>query len=298
MRNDPRKIVNFAKLFFTSLNYTKLALASVKIVLKNGVLHNSAAVSLADIQSANIVGYNTININKEYTLLTVAFDDVDGSAIDIQKAFPLCEGMTKGLNDSVADNIQIMTDDGNYETYFLSNGHYGKGGASYDENLDGKWSPMGLNQVSDRKLASGTTFWYLSRGAKAKAYDLTVAGSVHSAASKTYTINKNYTLIGCPYPCEVAINGGIEVTGATKGLNDSVADNIQIMTDDGNYATYFLSDGHYGKGGASYNPELDGKWSPMGLNEVTNAKFPVGKGAWYLSRSKNGTVKFLNPVAE
>lgn len=68
------------------------------------------------------------------------------------------------------------------------------------------------------------------------------------------------------------------------------------MNDEGGYDTYFLSNGHYGKGGASYNEELDGKWSLMGKNAVTTDKFPSGKGAFYLSRSKEGTVKFVNPT--
>ena len=72
--------------------------------------------------SSTAVGYSTININKEYTLLTVNFDDVTGEALDIQKAFPYTEGMTKGLTVENGDNIQIMTASGDYEIYFLSNG--------------------------------------------------------------------------------------------------------------------------------------------------------------------------------
>ena len=219
-----------------------------------------------------------------------------GEALDIQKAFPYTEGMTKGLASTEADNIQIMQNDGGYETYFLSNGHYGKGGASYNEELDGKWSLMGKNAVAERGLASGTTFWYLARGGKTSPFTMTVAGAVSNSESETYTINKSYTLIGCPYPCDVAINGGIEVTGATKGLASTEADNIQIMNAEGGYDTYFLSNGHYGKGGASYDESLDGKWSLMGKNAVTTDKFPSGKGAFYLSRSKEGTVKFINPT--
>ena len=245
---------------------------------------------------ATLVGYSTINITKEYTLLTVNFDDVTGEALDIQKAFPYTEGMTKGLTFANADNIQIMTTDGGYDTYFLSNGHYGKGGASYNEALDGKWSLAGQNAVASRGLASGTTFWYLARGGKTAPFTMTVAGAVSNSESETYTINKSYTLIGSPYPCDVAINGGIEVTGGTTGLTFANADNIQIMNDEGGYDTYFLSNGHYGKGGASYNAELDGKWSLAGQNAVTTDKFPSGKGAFYLSRSKEGTIKFNNPT--
>lgn len=249
-------------------------------------------------EEENVVGYSTINITKEYTLLTIAFNAVDGAGIDIQNAFPYGEGMTKGLSVSEGDNIQIMTEDGSYEMYFLSNGKSGKGGANYNEALDGKWSLMGKNEVATRKLDTGTTFWYLARGAKEKPFSLTVAGAVSNSESETYTINKQYTLIGCPYPCEVAINGGIEVIGGTTGLTVSEADNIQIMTDEGGYDIYFLSNGKFGKGGANYDATLDGKWASMGMNTATSAKFPVGKGAWYLSRSKSGSVKFVNPIAE
>ena len=245
---------------------------------------------------ATIVGYNTITIDKEYTLLTVNFDDVNGTALDIQKAFPYTTGMTKGLTYAEGDNIQIMQSDGGYETYFLSNGRSGKGGSSYDEGLDGKWSLMGKNAVAERNLASGTTFWYLARGGKTSPFTMTVSGAVSNSESETYTINKSYTLIGCPYPCDISINGGIEVTGGTKGLTYAEADNIQIMNDEGGYDTYFLSNGRSGKGGSSYDEGLDGKWSLMGKNAVTTDKFPAGKGAFYLSRSKSGTVKFNNPI--
>lgn len=273
-------------------------MSTMKQLMTFGAAALCAAVSLADVESANIVGYNTINITKEYSLLSVVFDEVDGTELSIQKAFPFSDGMTKGLTSANGDNIQIMKEDGDYDIYFLSDGHYGKGGASYNPDLDGKWSADGKNEISDRTLKSGTTFWYLARSAKNKPFALTVAGSVHSAESETYIINKSYTLIGCPYPAEVAINGGIEITGGTTGLTSANGDNIQIMKDDGDYAIYFLSNGHYGKGGASYDENLDGKWSADGQNSVTSDKFPVGKGAWYLSRSKEGTVKFLNPIAK
>ena len=185
-----------------------------------------AVLSVYGAVQSGIVGYSTIDITKQYTLLTVNFDAVDGEALDIQAAFPYCEGMTKGLSISDGDNIQIMTSDGGYETYFLSNGHYGKGGASYNEALDGKWSLMGKNAVAERALASGTTFWYLSRSGATTPFSMTVAGAVRNSESETYAINKSYTLIGSPYPCDVAINGGIEVTSGTTGLSISDGDNI------------------------------------------------------------------------
>ena len=268
----------------------------MKKLMFAAVLATVCGAVQADAISSDIVGYTTLNITKQYTLLSIGFDKVGGGAIDIQDAFPYGTGMTKGLNFTAGDNIQIMKEDGDYEIYFLSNGHYGKGGASYNEALDGKWSLAGKNAVAERALASGTSFWYLSRNGATTPFTMTVAGAVNKSDSETYDITKSYTLIGCPYPCDGAIKGGIEVTGATAGLNFTTADNIQIMNDDGGYDIYFLSNGHYGKGGASYNADLDGKWSLAGKNAVTTDKFPAGKGAFYLSRSKEGTVTFVSPI--
>ena len=255
-----------------------------------------AAVGFGDgITSANVVGYNTINITKQYTLLTVNFKSTSDEALTINEAFPYAEGMTAAKGYTAADNIQVMTADGGYDTYFLSNGDYGK--SNHSTELENKWTKAGAIVASDDTLAPGATFWYVSRGAaNGNSHTITTAGQVSNAESETYVINKTYTLIGCPYPVEVALNGGIEVDGATAAKGYTAADNIQIMTADGGYDTYFLSNGDYGK--SNHSTELENKWAKAGAIEPTADKFPVGGGAWYVSRSKSGSVKFLNPLAK
>ena len=85
--------------------------------------------------------------------------------------------------------------------------------------------------------------------------------------------------------------------GMTKGLSSSAADNIQVMGEDGNYTNYFLSNGQYGKGGASYNAALDGKWLTTACVEC-NDTIPVGGAFWYVSQTKSNTIKLVNPLAE
>ena len=213
----------------------------------------------------------------------------------VNEAFPFTEGMTAAKANTGADNIQVMTSDGGYVTYFLSNGYYGKSG--YNADLVNKWAKDGETLPTTETLIPGAGFWYLSRGAAAgKNHAIQVAGQVSAAAKKDYTINKTYTLIGSPYPAAIAINGGIEVTGSTAAKANTGADNIQIMTADGGYTTYFLSNGYYGKSG--YNAELANKWAKDGETVPTTDKFPVGGGAWYLSRTANGTISFNSPIAE
>ena len=246
-------------------------------------------------EEENVVGYNTINITKQYTLLTVNFKSTSDEALTINEAFPYAEGMTAAKGYTAADNIQVMREDGGYDTYFLSNGDYSK--SSHSTELENKWAKAGSSVVSEDKLAPGATFWYVSRGAASgSSHTITTAGQVSNAESETYTINKTYTLIGCPYPVEVALNGGIEVEGATAAKGYTAADNIQIMRQDGGYDTYFLSNGDYSK--SSHSTELENKWAKAGTSVVTTDKFPVGGGAWYVSRSKSGSIKFLNPIAK
>ena len=227
--------------------------------------------------------------------MTVNFKDIDGGDLTVNKAFPYATGMTAGKTYTAADNIQVMTSDGGYTTYFLSNGDYGK--SSHSVDLENKWANMGATVATTDTLAPGATFWYLSRSAaNGVSHAITTAGAVDLAESETYSLTKEYTLIGCPFPCEVAINGGLEVTGATAGKTYTAADNIQVMTSDGGYTTYFLSNGDYGKN--SHSVDLENKWAKMGETVATEDKFPIGGGAWYLSRSKAGTVKFNNPIGK
>ena len=205
--------------------------------------------------------------------------------------------MTKGLSSSAADNIQVMGADGNYTNYFLSNGKYGKGGASYNAELDGKWL-KDAGVANTDTVQPGQAFWYVSQNAATTPHSITVAGQVlMTAETAEKTCSTAYTLIGNPYAVAVPLNGGVVTTGATTGLSSSAADNIQVMGEDGNYTNYFLSNGKYGKGGASYNAELDGKWL-KDAGVACSDTIPVGGAFWYVSQSKSNTVKLVNPLAE
>ena len=258
----------------------------------------AAGVASASIVSSSIVGYNTLTINKEYTLLTINFDAVDGSALTVQQAFPYCEGMTEAKVYGSADNIQVMNADGGYDTYFMWNGASGKNGVA-DPTKRG-WAKAGTTSLTTDTLPKGATMWYQSRAAKyddtTTHYNLTVAGAVSLAEKYEYTLDKEYTLVGNPFPVEIALNGGVVLTEPTAAKGYSSADNVQIMTEDGGYEIYFMWNGASGKNGVA-NPDLQG-WAKAGTTSQTSDKFPVGRGAWFQARNPSGTAKlrFVNPV--
>ena len=91
------------------------------------------------------------------------FEGVDGNALPINTAFPYAEGMTCGNNINYGDNIQIMTADGNYDTYYLSNGKNSKGTADVD-GLAHKWAKGGTFIPTEDKFPAGGAAWYVRQG--------------------------------------------------------------------------------------------------------------------------------------
>jgi len=114
------------------------------------------------IESANVVGYNTVTINKQYTILGIPFTGTTGSAMSIQDAVPYCEGMTKGAAASAADCIQIMDNEGNYDEYFMCNGYKGKGTVT---GGDGKWVKSTESVVTSDALPAGKGGWFVRKSA-------------------------------------------------------------------------------------------------------------------------------------
>ena len=226
----------------------------------------------------------------------------------VQKLFPYSEGMTAGKTEDTADNIQVMKDDDSmgYDTYFMWNGKSGKGEGTVKDPADvNTWSKIGDTAQTKDTLHKGKSMWYQSRAAKADDestwYNITVAGSVSLAEQHEFEINKGYTLVGSPFPVEIPLNGGVVVSEPTMGKTEDAADNVQIMKADSSmgYDTYFIWNGKSGKGeGTVKNPEDVGKWSKIGDTAATADFFPVGRGAWFQSRGRTGTLKFINPIAK
>ena len=253
----------------------------------------AAAIGAFAIESANVVGYNTVTINKEYTILGIPFTGTTGSAMSIQDAVPYSAGMTKGAAASTADCIQIMDESGNYETYFMFNGYKAKAAVS---GGDGKWVKSTEAAVSTKTMPAGTPFWYVAKN-YATPYTITVAGQVLSTDESQTPLNVTYQLIANPYPCDLPLNNGIPyIDGMTKSNAASGADNIQIMDDDGNYATYFMCNGLKGKGTVTGG---DGKWVKDSESVVSTAVLPMGKGGWFVRKSGSlANIKIVNPNAE
>ncbi len=237
-------------------------------------------MAMAQVQSANIVGYQQITLDQQYTILGVNFTAVDGTALSIQDAFPYVAGMTKGNSIATADQIQIQNAAGGYDTYYMSNGKNGKGNTV--SGLEGKWAASGKYVVAEATLPIGTAFWFIRKDTTSP-LTINIAGGISLLASNSKGIDGTYKLIANPYPAALVLNDGIPyVAGMTKGNSIATADQIQIQNAAGGYDTYYMSNGKNGKGNTVSG--LEGKWAASGKYVVAEATIPAGKGAWFIRK--------------
>lgn len=213
--------------------------------------------------------------------------------MDIQTAFPVSEGMTAGNALANADQIQIMNATGGYDQYYLSNGYNGKASTPATAN---KWVKNTARTVAtEDTIATGTAFWYVSKNGATNPYTITVAGSVLMSSNEETDLSQTYSLVGSPYPIEIPLNDCIVPVNGTAGNALANADQIQIMNESGGYDQYYLSNGYNGK---ASTPATANKWVKNTARTVaTEDKFPVGKGAWFVRKSADTELKFINPSA-
>ncbi len=114
------------------------------------------------VESANIVGYTTVSLTQEYSILGINYTTVDGGALSIQDAFPYVDGMTKGNDTATADQIQVRDASGGYTIYYMSNGKNARGNTV--AGLEGKWALAGKFVPAEATIPAGTGFWFVRKG--------------------------------------------------------------------------------------------------------------------------------------
>jgi hypothetical protein len=218
--------------------------------------------------SANIVGYQTITLQSENTLIAVNFDKVGGGDMTINQAFPYQAGMHPGgLAD--ADQIQIRNPTtGSYTTYRLRSG----------STPPNSWCLTGIIPSTD-PVPAGTAAWYLSKlvPSTAPSASFQVAGEVADAPTRSLTIKSGINLFANPYPYDAALNGDIGYHTGMQPGGLSGSDQIQIRNPaTGAYTTYRLRSGS--------NPA--NSWCVNGTTPTAD-KLPAGASAWYIASGAN-----------
>ena len=235
-------------------------------------------------ESANIVGYNTVTLKPGWNMLAVNFKNVaNDDGIDINDLFPgggkSDTVFTPGANQTAADYIQVWDGaTGGYTMYLLYKPAKGTSAATY------YWTDASF-KVTDKKFKNGDAFWFYSRGKE----DVTanISGEVFLDAVKSVEIKPGWNMIGSFFPAGLKLNDEYytptywQNSGAIPGANQTAADYIQVW----DYATqgytmYLLYKPSKGSSTATYT------WTDPSFKTVTTDILTPGKGAWYYHRGE------------
>ena len=236
-----------------------------------------AGIAMADVSSANIVGYNQVFIKGgKMNLLTCSFESVgnpNGEAclndvMDMSKLIPFDW-------DDFVERDYVDTWDmeaGNWgPTYFVDVGEAG--------NIFVDSSSL---EPADAMVKSGASLWLFRYGDDIDGF--TFAGQVGTGV-KSYTLTAGkMNLCGNPYPTALNLNdpNQVTITGATEFDWDDFVEKDYIDTWD-------LTTSNWGP---SYF-YVDGAWADSGsLEKLDNAEIQPGAGFWYFAYGEGVTLTF------
>ena len=249
------------------------------------------------LESANVVGYNTVTLKKGYNMMAVNFENVASDAgIALQDLIPgTGEGLTGAQGMAAADQIQVWdSSEGVYSYYYL-----------YKTTLtipalvakNGKWVTQ-AGVVTDVKFKNGDVFWFKKQGEGD--VNVTVAGSVSLLDEKAIEIKSGYNMIANPVP--VAFNPNTlgtdfwATSGAVGAQGMATADQIQVYDSSTEaYSYYYL---YYTTLTVPALKAKNWKWVTQAgaVVEDSTAVIPVGKGAWYKHQGVGFTFNISNPT--
>jgi len=231
----------------------------------------------AQVESVNVVGYQTVTLKQGFNMLACNFDGVSGAdGMTLDELVPgTTPGMTGGNLPGNADNILVFNAaTQGYTTYYLY--YVTKGTTTYNN----KWvlnatTPAGVT------LKSGDAFWLNLKNAT----DLpaTFVGQVPAEASKTLTLKQGFNMIGGQFSADWdpnSLGATFWAANGTGGNLPSNADNILVFNAaTQGYTTYYLY--YVTKGTTTYNNQ----WV---LNATTPAPanfVKMGSGVWYSKKA-------------
>jgi hypothetical protein len=232
----------------------------------------AAMSAVAQVESANIVGYNNVILNPGMNYIGVNFQDINAltNGISLDVLFPGSDtNYNRGVSATTGDSVMVWTGSG-YNTYWL----YFSG----TKSMNNLWV-ANATTPAPIKLKNGDGVWFNRKGATS--ITATVAGQVPWDAAKTYQIQTGMNAIGGFFAANFDLNNCgidwatyVDVDGktASKGVSATTGDSVMVWTGSG-YNTYWL----YFSGTKSMN----NKWVANATTPAPTDIIPIGRGVWY-----------------
>jgi hypothetical protein len=243
-----------------------------------------ATALMAEVKSANVVGYSTLTFKEGWNLIGVQFEAIGagGGTIDVQDLFTDITLM--GLDEEYNPNDYLKVWDN--ETGFYTENFYWSGDAI--EEYQNVWLD-GDNNEAAYAFKAGDAFWVYTAigGSAAGAVTLGQVG----ATDVPLAIIPAWNLIANPFPVPLVINGGTLAVDGLVGLDEEYNPNDYLKVWDNE--TGFYTENLYWSGDTIeeyQNVWLDGDNNEADLSIAPNAGF------WIYHNGTGAELTFSSPL--
>ena len=256
----------------------------------------AAGVAMADVTSSNVVGYSTVDVSNQYTMIGLNWETVGAAEMAINDLFGK-DQLVAGANVNAADQIQVWNGT-EFEVYFFkAKKTSGAGKFTYENS----WVKSSAATVpTTDTIPAGTGFWFKRYGDTNRT--LVLNGGVKGVTNEK-AITSTYTMMGSAFPCDVILNGTDTNPSlfdwkncSCAGANVNAADQIQVWNGTEFEVYFFKAKKTSGAGKFTY----ENSWVKSSAATVpTTDTIPAGKGFWY-KRYGETTTKLVenSPIAK
>ncbi len=254
-------------------------------------LMGAAAMVAFGVESSNIVGYNTIPVQKElFQLIGVQFQGMaaaDGK-ISFSELISLKNLPAVPFNQRLSKGLELQVRDGEtYKMYYYVSDAYDE---EADEEVEG-WADSRGDLVSEASLQSlGGGFWLYARSFtdSAQPASISLSGEVSPDTSKDVSFGNGFTIVANPFPKAVSLQevtlNGVEACKFSERFTKGIE--LQVRDGETYKMYYYVSDAY----DEAADEEVEG-WSDSRGDLASGNEVSVGASFW-VSAKQAGSLTF------
>jgi hypothetical protein len=191
----------------------------LSIAVAVGLVAALAPAASNVVQSANVVGYNTVTLPQAGAILaTVNWEQIDGTTNTLSKC--LGSELQDSTSPSTADRVTIW-DPGTltYQTWAMYTDK-----VFYKANNLAQWN---LAIAGDPEIPAGAGFWIEPAGGASGPKDLTLAGQAIGVDTQSVTIVAAPQMIGYTYSADIPLQD-MDFSNGTGSVSPATADRVSV----------------------------------------------------------------------
>jgi hypothetical protein len=255
----------------------------------------AAGAALAEVVSANVVGYQNIEVKPGFNMIAFNFQPVTGSGAEafyITNFVGNTSALIAGSGATSSDQIQVWDPaTAAFSVYFYrAKSNRFPAGPAWVKTTAG-------STVTADTIPTGAGVWFARPDTAPATANLTVSGEV-GASAHTHTIASGFNMISSAFPVDMALNGGAidwAACGAVAGSGATSSDQIQVW--DATTQTFTV---YFYRAKSNRFPAGPAWVNTTAGSTATTDTIPAGKGFWYArpSTSAAGTLTETSPIAQ